>query len=356
MYDPQVSLRFNIITNEWVIIAPRRAFRPQDFRRTDSPLVETPAYREDCPFCPGNEGHAPSEVYRLKAPGGAGWQTRVVYNKYPALSHDIPYPVRHNQGLKYSVDGFGIHEVIVETPRHDMTLALLDTHEVEAVLATYRSRYRACCEDPRIAHIIIFKNHGERAGTSLVHPHSQLVATPVVSYQVADRLRTMEDHQEQSGRCLACRMLAEEIEDGVRILQLTEHFVAFIPYAALSSFHLWIYPRKHRARFGDLTDEELEDLARTLRTILRKLHYGLNNPDFNYVIRSAPSHCDEEDFHWYLSIVPRLSRAAGFELGSGMYINASLPEESAAFLRSVELPEELLAPTQSGEWEIVKGS
>ena len=261
----------------------------------------------------------------------------MIANRYAALSPKSPLGATH-AGLRHRVSGFGIHEVVVDTPRHDLPAAQQQPDQLEALVETYRARYRACRADPRIAHVVIFKNHGLGAGTSIIHPHSQMVATPVVSYQVRDRIRTLQDHHALYGECVLCRMIAEEIEDGSRVVEVSPTFVAVIPYAALSSYHLWIFPRRHMASFAELRDDEIAPLAATLRSVLLRLELGLGDPDYNYVIRSAPSSCAPEEFHWYISIVPRLARTAGFELGSGMYVNDSYPEVSAEFLRSVAIP------------------
>jgi UDPglucose--hexose-1-phosphate uridylyltransferase len=332
------ELRLNVVTKEWVIIAPERASRPYDHIQGAKPAP--PPFVPNCPFCPGNEALTTTEVFRIPADDGS-WSTRAVPNKYPVLTSSTANPEHRHAGLMHTVEGFGIHEVIVETPRHDLGIAQLPLPQVQAIVHTYRERYNACRYDPRIAHVILFKNHGAGAGTSLVHPHSQIIGTPVISYQVRDRIRTLEEHLALYGECVLCRMIREEIEQGTRILHINESFVALIPYAALSRFHIWIFPRRHMGRFGDVTDAELGHMAQTLRAVLQQLHYGLGDPDFNYLIRSAPRTCTNEEFHWYLSIVPRIGQAAGFELGSGIYVNTSLPEESAAFLRSVRIPEDV---------------
>ena len=276
-----------------------------------------------------------TELMRLALPGGA-WLTRVVDNMYPVLAKGVGSPKHTHEGLRHAVDGIGIHEVIIETPQHDLSLAMFGRNEMEAVVRTYRDRYRACQRNPHIAHIVLFKNHGVAAGTSLEHPHAQIVGTPVVSCQVRDRVRSLEEHLGLYGECLLCRMISEEIEQGARVLHLSKSFVVFIPYAALSRYHIWIFPRRHMAHFGDVTDEELPELALSLRNVLRQLHFGLGDPDYNFVVRSAPRDCVDGAFHWYVSVVPRIGLAAGFELGSGIFVNTSCPEHSAEFLRSVD--------------------
>jgi UDPglucose--hexose-1-phosphate uridylyltransferase len=302
-----------------------------------APRIAAASYDATCPFCPGNEHLAETEVYRRPTAASAPWRTRSVVNRYAVLSPQSSCDAMH-AGLHHSVAGFGIHEVIIDTPRHDRAPALGECAELEAVIATYRERYLAARVDPRIQHVVIFKNHGPIAGTSLPHPHSQLVATPVVSWQVRDRIRTMEDHFALYGECVLCRLIAEEIADGGRIVELSPEFVALVPYAALSPFHVWLFPRRHMASFSELREEEIPPFADCLRRVLLRLHHALGDPDHNYVIRSAPRNCVCEEYHWYVSIVPRLGRAAGFELGSGIYVNDTYPENAAALLRSIELP------------------
>lgn len=330
------ELRQNVITRDWVIIATERAKRPDQFAKPKKAAVFLPSYQHDCPFCLGNEHYSPEETMRLS--DRDGWKVRILPNKYPALSPDAQL-LRRVDGIYRSMSGVGFHEVIVEHPRHDLTTALLSVEDIANILLVYRQRYLELKQDPRIETIIIFKNHGSGAGTSLEHPHSQLAATPVVPYQFRNRIEEAIRYFDDTGECVFCRTLRDELAASERVVVESEHFVAFIPYAALSPFHTWIFPRRHSSSFDDITDAEIVDLAHTLKTTLAKLYYGLNNPDYNYTIRSIGIQEQHADyFHWYLAIVPRISQTAGFELGSGMFINTALPEESAEYLRSVKLP------------------
>lgn len=248
--------------------------------------------------------------------------------------------MRINEGLKHSLSGFGVHDVLIETPLHNMTTALLPPDHIADIIRTYKKRFIELHADHKIGHVIIFKNYGERAGTSLEHPHSQIIGTPVTPFQIRFRIEESIRFFDLTGECMICRIMAEEKKDGVRVIYETEHFVAFIPYAALSAFHIWIFPKNHTGSFSEITEEEIRDLALSLKTVLEKIYYGLNNPDFNYTIRSnRPRDAGSEFFHWYISIVPRISTVAGFEMGSGMFINSALPEESAKFLREVQIPQ-----------------
>lgn len=327
------EIRLNVVTREWVIISTERAKRPSDFRNSRE-RRRLPSRLATCPFCPGNEHKTPVEQYRV--PDGENWKIRVVANKFPALS-PAGEKIRHEDGgLKRTVSGVGIHEVIVETPAHDLTTGLLPEGQLEALIRAYRARFISVHSDRRIEHAIIFKNHGESAGTSLEHSHSQLIATPIVPVQFRDRVSAALHYFDNTGECMICSVLKKDTEEGDRIILETAHFTTLIPYAALSPFHTWIFPKRHSASFSSITDEEAADLAVHLKNILSRFYYGLEDPDYNYVIRSSrPQDAGNEYCHWYLSVVPRLTMAAGFEMGSGMFINSSLPEKNAEFLRSV---------------------
>ncbi len=330
------ELRFNQITKEWVIIATERAKRPQDFKARFIEKVYEQVVAT-CPFCPGNETKTPGEVFRVSE--GEQWRIRVVPNKFAALHRDVER-MRLNDGYKHVVSGCGIHDVIIETPLHNMTTALLPVDQVAEIVRTYKRRFKELYSDNRIGHVIIFKNHGERAGTSLKHPHSQIIGTPVTPFLIRRRIEEAIRFFDITGECLICKTLTQEKGEGSRVVFESDHFIAFIPYAAVSPFHTWIFPKRHSASFSDIREDEVRDLSLNLKTVLGKLYFGLNNPDFNYVIRSnRPKDAKSEYSHWYISIIPRLTTTAGFELGSGMFINASVPEESAEYLRTVHVPQ-----------------
>ena len=202
------ELRQNFFTREWVIIATERAKRPKELARKQA-LKEPAEFVANCPFCLGNEDKTPPEVLRVPAHDGA-WQVRIVANKFAALSRDAQ-PVRTIHRSRRAVGGFGVHDVIIETPNHAHTTALLDDAHVANVLRAYKSRYDELSQDPRIAHITIFKNHGLDAGTSLEHPHSQLIATPVISSQVRGRFQVALQHYDEFGECMFCQMINEEL-------------------------------------------------------------------------------------------------------------------------------------------------
>ena len=327
------EFRQNAATGDWVIIATDRAKRPSEFIQGPKEKTEDrPVWRETCPFCPGNEDPT-LEVARL--PDEGPWAIRVVNNKYPAV--DTTRRPTGGTETDRKREGFGYHEVLVECPQHNACPALESGAEVARMLTVFQDRGQTIRRDADIQHLIYFKNHGERAGTSLDHPHTQLIALPLVPFEVETRIENARRSIQASGRCVYCEMWESEAADGSRMLVESEHFAAFIPFAAFSPFHTWIIPKRHHPQFLSATRAELADLGNVLYRVLRKLYLGLGDPAFNYVIRSAPvSNGPWEHFHWYLSIVLRLTRTAGFEMGTGMFINTSLPEESAEFLRAVQ--------------------
>ncbi|MFY9910898.1 MAG: galactose-1-phosphate uridylyltransferase [Candidatus Sulfotelmatobacter sp.] len=330
------ELRQNFFTKEWVIIATERARRPEELatRRPSQPVA---SFVDNCPFCPGNENKTPPEVMRYPANHSEPWAVRVIPNKFAALSSDIA-PTRNLQHLRRRIDGFGFHEIIIDSPDHSSCMALLPDVHVARILTVFKERYSSLCTDHRINHVTIFKNHGADAGASLQHPHSQIIATPVIPSQVRHRLHEALRHYDDTGECMFCHMVEREVEDQTRIVIKSEMFVAMQVFASATPFATHIFPLRHMASFGEITTVELSDLARVLRTLLAKLYVGLENPDLNFTVRSGPSdYVGARHFHWYVSVIPRLTRVAGFELGSGMFINTVLPEAAAEFLRNVSV-------------------
>lgn len=329
------EIRKNRVTGEFVIMAPERAKRPMDLAGTKPEAQALPEHSPTCPLCAGNEAMTPPETYRIPDPANGSWLIRCVPNKFSALSPEGELSWR-TEGLRISMNGVGLHDVIIETPRHDMHTALMPVENVRNLIHTYQQRYRAFHSDPRVEQVIIFKNFGPNAGTSLEHPHSQIVGMPITPVQIKYRSDEAMRFYMDNGACLLCRTLEEEMADGRRVVFESEHFAAFIPYASLSPFHTWIFPKRHTCCFGSVSREELDDLAVVLKTVLYKLYKGIGNPDFNYSIRSStPSEASSRHLHWYMAIIPRITKDAGFELGTGMRINPSVPEVNAEFLRGI---------------------
>lgn len=327
-------LRYDVTTNDWVVFAPERARRPDDVRKTDPVELPTASL---CPFCPGNERFTGPEIFALRAgtiPNTPGWTLRVVPNKFPALRIEEDRK-RHDAGPLFRyMGGCGAHEVIIETPEHDRFLGDQSVEHVELVLRTLHLRFNDLLRDERFQTIVIFKNHGHEAGTSLQHPHWQLIATPVVPRQLRLKHAVATDYFDRTGDCLYCVLLQQEHVAGQRIVAENDHFAAVMPYAARVPFETWILPKTHQSSFGLVEPARLRPLAALLRTVLFKLYKGLDNPAFNLTINTAPRGDEEKKyFLWHMEIIPRLSKPAGFEMGSGMAINTVLPEEATKFLR-----------------------
>ena len=329
------EFRQNKATKEWVILAPERGKRPSDFKDSRPGRKLPLEYQENCPFCLGNENQTEKSVYVY--PQDGPWQVRVVPNKYSALKPNLP-TTRTWVGNFLSAGGFGIAEVVIEHPHHNLNPALMKHDELTAILTAYRERQIEISKNEKINLVTIFRNNGAMAGTSLEHPHSQIIATPIVPPHVRYPLEQAVLHYDKYGSCVFCDMVKEELCQKARIIMENDSFVSFCPFAARSPFESRIYPKKHMASFISINDGEIAGLADILRDILARMYYGLNNPDYNYVIRSAPiGDHDTRHLHWYMVIIPKISTPAGFEIGSGIYINTVPPEDSARYLREVEV-------------------
>ncbi len=325
------EIRQNKATKQWVIYAPARRKRPKDFQKARKEMIIPPERDENCPFCPGNEQLLPPVITEIR--DRSSWQVRVVPNKFPALTPGGSKE-RFSRGLYVAMQGYGHHEVVIEAPLHNRQPAKMSVREIGAFIDVYHRRYTDLLKKNENMMILIFRNHGMRAGTSLIHPHSQLIATGMVPHHIRWREETAQLYFDEWGRCVYCDILAHEQEEKKRIIDENSSFTAFVPFAAEVPFEIWIMPKRHKADFGDISNREKTHLASCLKLILERLHDTLNDPDYNYIINtSAQYRAREPQLHWYLQIRPRLMTFAGFEIGPGISINPSLPEEDAAFLR-----------------------
>jgi len=330
------ELRQNPATKEWVVIATERAKRPEDFAPTR--IEEKVEAINHCPFCEGNEGSTPPEILAYRTygtkPNSPGWWIRIIPNKFPAL---VPQGnmqrIKQEEFFRY-MDGLGEHEVIIESPQHNQTIATLGQKQVEEIFLAYRERYITLSSDPRFEMVLIFKNHGMAAGTSVKHPHSQVIAIPITPMHIRHHLEEAMRYFDDNGTCVFCAMIAKELNFKERIVLETENFVVLVPFAASSPFETWVLPKKHDSSFQSTTPERVKELGYVMKNIMLKIYKSLSDPDFNFVIRSSPCHeKDVEYYHWHIQIIPRVSAVAGFELGSGIYINTVIPEDAAKFLK-----------------------
>jgi galactose-1-phosphate uridylyltransferase, family 1 len=320
------------VTGRWVIISTDRAKRPSDFTR-QSVVVRGVRF---CPFCPGHESKTPPEVLAFRksgSPNDSNWTLRVIPNKFPALRIEGEVN-RQGIGIYDKMNGVGAHEVIIESPNHQSTLADMSEQSIEDIFWAFRERIQDLRRDPRLRYILLFKNHGEPAGASLEHTHSQLIALPVVPKRVQEEIDGARRYFDYRERCIYCDILAQESESNDRIVIETDHFLVISPWAPRFPFETWIVPRRHQSHFESVESHVLPNLARVLRHTIQKIDRVLEQPPYNLVIHTGPlQEGPIQHFHWHIEIIPKLTKVAGFEWGSGFYINPTPPEESAKFLR-----------------------
>jgi UDPglucose--hexose-1-phosphate uridylyltransferase len=330
------ELRRDPVSDRWVIMASERAHRPAAFV-TQEP---DPIPNFD-PFLEGNEDKTSPEISCYRAPGTPpnkpGWRVRVVPNKYPVLKVEGQLD-KHAAGLYDRMQGVGAHEIIIETPQCARSFTGLPDDHVRDILRMYRERLLDLQRDLRLRYGILFKNVGRLAGATLYHSHSQLIAMPILPREARNQWYQFEQYYQYRERCLLCDVMEQEQEQQARVVLDSGAFLAFAPYAARFPFETWIMPKGHQSHFEALGDHDLGELAFLLKRLLLRIEKGLGEPAYNYMIftspfRTAPS----ESFHWHLEITPRLTALAGFEWGTGFYINPVLPEDAAEFLRQVQL-------------------
>lgn len=340
------ELRFDPIRGRWTIISPERGLRPKDFIKEKE---EIPS-KDNCPFCEGNESKTPKEIFSIRKegtlPNTPGWRVRVVPNKFPALRIEGDL-IRKGVGIFDYVSGIGAHEVIIETPLHEKQLQDMEPEEVKDVLRAYKERYIDLIKDLRFRYILIFKNFGKEAGASLYHSHSQLIATPIIPRVLVTELETSKEYYSRKERCIFCDLIEQEISLGERIVYKTDRFIVWCPYASSFPFETWIFPLKHNHEFVNMDEDEINDLSFVLRDVLERIKILLNDPPYNFVIHTAPIKRPRPgrpgywetldlDFHFHIEIIPRITHIAGFEWGSGFYINPLPPEEAARYLREIK--------------------
>ncbi len=340
------ELRQNPITKAWVIIAPERSKRPDQFRhhRVQGKITKQDMEeRATCPFCPGKEescGEAVLTYYQQGSGKGAQpkWSLRVVPNKFPALveGKETSRITEGTGNFFIKMNGVGYHEVVIEHPEHLQTIATMPVEAVEGIISSYIERYRVLINRPNVELITIFRNNGPRAGTSLRHPHSQIIASPIIPIHIRHVIEEALRYYDTMGKCIYCNMIEQEKSLGKRIISETEHFIALAPFFSRGPFETWILPKKHRASFAKISNIEKKDLAGALTDIISRLYKGLGDPDYNYMIHSTPYQEDPADYyHWHFQILPKLYEVAGFELGSSIYLNTTSPEENARYLKEI---------------------
>jgi UDPglucose--hexose-1-phosphate uridylyltransferase len=336
------ELRHDPIQRQWVIIASERAQRPSEFEVTVSRQTA-----EFCPFCECNEEKTPPEILAVRdgfsAPNAPGWSVRVVPNKYPALRIEGALE-RAAEGLYDRMNGIGAHEIVIETPEHTRHIADQPPTHLAKVLRAYRDRLKDLMRDSRFLYVAVFRNYGESAGATLSHPHSQLIAMPIIPHVIETELESARDHYLHRERCLFCDLIRQERDAGIRMVIENNNYVVFAPYASRSPFELFLAPIQHQHDFCQISDAETELLAQTIIETMGSIRSALNDPPFNFIMHIAPNFRSSafwnlrfptivEGYHWHIEIIPRLTKAAGFEWGTGFHINPTPPELAADYLR-----------------------
>lgn len=329
------ELRKDPITGRWVIIAAERKRRPLDFLPGKEDTVPPSG---PCPFCQGNEDKTPPEIFALRdkgtKPNTPGWQVRVVPNKFPALRIEGELnPTRI--GLFDMMNGVGAHEVVIENSAHDRGPSDYSQEEMGKVIQAYRERMLDLRKDDRVQYILIFKNHGRRAGASLGHSHTQLIALPEVPIQVKEELSAARRHLNNRKICLFCDILKQELDSSERVVLENENFVCLEPFAPRFPFETWIFPKEHRPHFFRISRQEEKSLSEILPQTLRRIKVALGDPPYNYIIHTSPLKEESGYYHWHLEIMPQLTKIAGFELGTGFFMNPISPEQAAQQLKEV---------------------
>ncbi len=333
------EFRKDPILGRWVIISTERGKRPTDFNGQSSNKEKVGGF---CPFCYGNEDKTPPEVLSYRPDGSKpdeqGWKLRVVPNKFPALQVEGDLG-RIGEGIFDKMNGLGAHEVIIETPDHNLDLSDLSEKDIEDVLWAFRDRVVDLKKDDRFKYILIFKNHGESAGASLEHTHSQLIALPIVPKLVIEELNGSKKYFGFKDRCVYCDIIRQEREGKIRVISENSDFISISPFAPRFPFEVWILPKVHNASYEDVQENgEFGSLSYILKDVFTRINKVLNNPPYNMLIHSSPfTEEHNEYYHWHIEIMPKLVRVAGFEWGTGFYINPTTPEEAAKYLREVEI-------------------
>ncbi len=329
------ELRRDPIVGRWVIVDIKNPSEPKDF--------EYEQYIQKggtCPFCYGNESMTPSEIEcfrdRSTFSNTSGWQVRVIPNKFPALQVEGDLE-RKGMGIYDMLNGVGAHEVLIESPYHYKDISDLLDCEVENIITMSCRRAADLAMDKRFKYIMIFRNYGHAAGASLEHPHTQIIALPMVPKNVAEEIKGSHDYFGYRERCIFCDIIRQELQENERVILENKYFVSLCPFVSRFPFEIWILPKKHNGSYCRMPSEEVPALASILKETIGKIKKVFVNLSYNYIIHSAPvnSDFDTEYYHWHIELMPKLMRVAGFEWGTGFYVDPTPPELAAKILKEI---------------------
>ena len=330
------QLRKDPVLNQWVIISPERGKRPSDFKQPEALSEDS----KNCPFCEGNESLTPPETLAFRTAGTAantkGWWVRIFSDKLPILTPDGT-PDRKGIGMFDVMNSIGIHEVVVESPKHETTIITATSEQIREIIWAYKQRITEIKKNPLYKHFMIVKNSG-RGASSFSHSHSHIVATPIIPKRIEEELNGSRDYFHYHDRCVYCDIIRQETKDKERVIFENKQFLAYCPFASRFPFEIGIIPKTHYPFFETIENKEIHDLSDALQTSLRKLENLLPGLPFNFVIHTSPCSDVYKDFyHWHIEIIPKLTKVAGFEWGSGFYINPTTPEAAAKMLREANI-------------------
>lgn len=334
------ELRKDPLLGRWVaVLSDSKA--PGEYRVPSEDIEEL-----NCILCSGREKETPPEITAIRRegtqPNTPGWWARVIPSFKPILQIEGDLG-RRGVGMYDRMNSIGANEILIETPEHNKRPEDMGFEQMVRILTIYKNRIADLERDSRMRYIFIYKDSGKGAGAVYSHPHSQIVATPVIPKHVKEELDGTKQYYSYKERCIFCDMMREELRSGDRIIFETRNFVAFCPYAPTFPFEFWIMPKRHSCTFQDISRDEIDDLGLMLSSVIKNMRLILKEPPYNYVIHTAPNriprrnhwHTLGEDFHWHIEIIPRLARTSGLELGSGFYVLTTSPEDAAKYLREV---------------------
>jgi len=320
------QLRKDPIVGRWTIIATERARRPAAFVDPLSTVTD----QKKCPYCQDIASHSIYESHGVK----------VIKSSSPILDESKPFE-RQAQGLYEVCHSYGSHEIVLESPDHIANMADLTIEQIKAVIRTYCLRMQTHRKDPSIEYILAYKNYGVAAGSrNIGHSRSQIMAVPVLPMRVQDKTRGAEQYFDIHERCLFCDMVNQELKNRERVITENEYFVVIAPFASRFPFETWVLPKYHHCDFADGIMGYEDSLAAIMKDILLRMKIGLNDPAYNYMIQTSPvknPSSYKDHYHWHIEVMPRLTRVAGFERGTGFYICPIPPEMTAVFLREVDI-------------------
>lgn len=332
------EIRKDPASSTWVIVSTERGKRPSDFKEAEKEEEKKPT--RPCPFCATSEEMTAPVKEHAIWPGEIDgktktWRTRVLANRFPALDPAEELTQTQKDGLYHLLSGVGGHEVIVDSPNHDDKLSTMSLDQIEAIIRTYRERYRFWRTDPRVVYLTVYRNYGLAAGASVAHPHSQSIATPLIPPRVFDKLEEARNFYEQNSECVHCRMTQTELKaKPSRKVFENKTMIAFCPFASRFPFEVWILSKYHYSSIEGIPQKKIKDLAEVISEVFKRLSKVLGDPPYNLILQVAPLRTPGLlYYHWHFELIPRLSMPAGFEWGAGMYINIMSPEDAAKALR-----------------------